>query len=187
VPPLKQSSMVYLGIDPGMSGGLAVIRGGKVEAVAMPATEKDIWLWLSMSAAPAFAVIEKVQGYIGVGHPGSGMFKFGANYGGLRMALIAAGIPFDEVTPQRWQKVLGISPRKKHNRTIKVVAKKGKRKGRLIDKKVGGETDSQFKGRLRAKAQQIFPSEKVTLATADALLLAHYCRMTQRLQAPLGS
>jgi hypothetical protein len=100
----------------------------------------------------SFAVIEKVGGYIGKPQPGSAMFKFGMSYGGLRMALIAAGISFLEVTPQQWQKTLGVSTKKKN------------------------ETKGKFKNRLKALAQQIFPSVKVTLATADALLLAEYAR-----------
>ena len=80
------------------------------------------------------------------------MFKFGMSYGGLRMALTAAQIPFESATPQNWQKSLGIG-------------KKGKT-----------ETRTSFKNRLKAKAQQLFPNLKVTLATSDALLLAEYCR-----------
>jgi crossover junction endodeoxyribonuclease RuvC len=34
-------------------------------------------------------------------------FTFGKGYGALLMALTAAGIPFETVTPQRWQKALG--------------------------------------------------------------------------------
>jgi Holliday junction resolvasome RuvABC endonuclease subunit len=79
-------------------------------------------------------------------------FKFGVNYGIVRMALTAAGIPFEEVTPQAWQKALGITHRKKT------------------------ETPSEWKNRLRARAQQLFPSVSLTLATADALLIAEYCR-----------
>ena len=153
--------MIYLGIDPGASGGLAsiVTEGG---ATAMPATERDVWEWIRLWSSVggkgnAFAVIEKVGGYIaGAAHPGSAMFKFGQSYGGLRMALVAAGIPFDEITPQRWQKEIGIAPRKQT------------------------ESKGQFKNRLKAKAQQLFPKVKVTLATADALLIAEYARRTHR-------
>ena len=156
---------VYLGIDPGASGGLAVVyrygvRDGSVEAVPMPATERDIWDWFvqwkdsGLGRSKPIAVIEKVTGYIGDGgNPGSAMFKFGTSYGGLRMALIAAEIPFEEITPQAWQKASGIFPRKSR----------------------GGETKTQWKNRLKSKAQQLFPLVKVTLPTADALLIAEYC------------
>ena len=41
--------------------------------------------------------------------PGQGVsstFNFGRNYGMLLMALTAAGIPFTEVTPQKWQGIM---------------------------------------------------------------------------------
>ncbi len=143
----------FFGIDPGKSGGLAMIRGRAVIAVPMPATERDVWEWISNASPSDYAVIEKVGGFIqGNPTPGSAMFSFGAGYGGLRMALVARGVPFEECPPQRWQKAIGIGGRKK------------------------GEIKTVWKNRLRAKAQQLFPTLKVTLATADALLIATYCR-----------
>lgn len=83
------------------------------------------------------------------------MFKFGASTGGLRMALIASGVIFDEIPPKQWQKFVGVIGTK-------------------------GETKTQFKNRLKAKAQQLFPEQRVTLATADALLIAYYCKHSKR-------
>ncbi len=149
----------YLGIDPGASGGLVAItyfsHGDSIDSVPMPVTERDIWLWFCRDTT--YAVIEKVGGFIprkGAEHgqPGAYMFNFGASYGGLRMALIASGTPFEEVPPQRWQKALHISP-------------KGK-----------GESRTEWKSRLKALAQQLYPNEKITLKTADAFLLATYCK-----------
>lgn len=99
------------------------------------------------------AIVEQVNGYVGDGgNPGSAMFKFGSNYGQVLMALTAASVPFETITPARWQRGLGVPPRKK------------------------GETKSEFKNRLKAMAQRLFPQVVVTLATADALLIAEYCR-----------
>jgi len=150
----------YLGIDPGASGGLVALLPDGVVSTCTPKTEADLWRWtcryglLANGETPAcFAVIEQVNGYVGgAGNPGSAMFKFGTSYGGLRMALVAAGIPFDQVTPGVWQKALGIPSRKRT------------------------ESKGQWKNRLKAKAQQLFPHVAVTLATADALLIAEYCR-----------
>ncbi len=144
---------VFMGIDPGASGGIAVVHDGIVEAASMPKTERDVWEWINRWSSPEmFAVIEKVGGFIGVPHPGSAMFKFGMSCGGLRMALTAAGVPYEDVTPQKWQKALGIPVRKKT------------------------ESKGDHKNVLKAAAQRIFPKEKITLATADALLLVEYCR-----------
>lgn len=147
----------YLGIDPGLNGGLAVITpSSEVIYTKMPETERDAWEWVSGFPVITFAVIEKVGGYISSkprANNGSAMFKFGMNYGGMRMALVAAGIPFSEAAPRTWQSTLKIQPRSK------------------------SETSHEWKTRLKAKAQQTFPAIKVTLSVADALLLAYYCRL----------
>jgi hypothetical protein len=157
----------YLGLDPGSSGGIAALRGGAVRLAALDKlSAHDLWAWVREygrgdlrplhSAASSFAVLEKVGGYVGGAHArGSHMFTFGTSFGMLRMALVAASIPFEEVPPQKWQKEFGL-------------------------RKTKGETDTSWKNRLKSRAQQLFPSEKITLATADALLMAEYCRRTRK-------
>lgn len=149
---------VYIGIDPGMGGGMAaLVLTNEVEYldIAEMGTEQEVWEWVrnwtlqknSILYKP-FAVIERVSAM-----PGNGvtsMFKFGASYGGLRMALTAAGIPFVDIQPQKWQKGLAIPGRRKD------------------------ENKPQFKKRLQAKAQQMHPKNKITLGVADAVLLARY-------------
>lgn len=178
----------YLGIDPGASGGLALLTVGSgwttTYVLSMPATPQDLWEAMQGmvrdSSAPIFAVIEKVGGFIkGRSAPGSHMFNFGKGAGHLEMALIAAGIPHEEAQPTRWQKGLGIPSRTPHDKTRQVVVTKGKNKGKMREERYGGETDSQFKNRLKKKAQQLFPTittGTITLDTADALLIAEYCR-----------
>lgn len=142
----------YLGIDPGQSGGIVTVNssGRSSDSYKMPSTELDIYNLLRVLSPIKFCLIEKVHSMPKQGIASA--FKFGKGYGGLRMALIACEIPFDEVTPQKWQKGLSIPPKKK------------------------SETPVKWKNRLKQKAQQLFPQEKVTLATADALLIAEYCR-----------
>ena len=155
---IQSHVQTYIGIDPGMSGGLAKIYPSGVSADSMPKTEHDIWDWFDIGGSK-MAIIEKVGGYVGGGEGdkgggranGSAMFKFGTSYGGLRMALIAAGIPFEEIAPQTWQKALKIT-------------------------KAKDEAKTQWKNRLKARAQQLFPQLTVTLATADAILIACYCQ-----------
>ena len=165
--------MVYLGIDPGWGGGLTSLhfreRKVTVISVKMPDTEQDIWYWLQTQHdnedvlnTNHFAVIEKVWGHIGGGAEkgggasnGSAMFRFGHSYGLLRGFLIAASIPFEEVTPQTWQKALGLGTRAKT------------------------DSKTQWKNKLKQKAQNLFPKVKVTLANSDSLLIAEYCRRKQ--------
>lgn len=145
--------MICLGIDPGASGGIAYLTNHTVELTPMPPTEKAIWAYFSKKWRETVAFIEQVQGYIGQGQPGSSMFKFGMNYGNLRMALIAAGIPFYAIPPQEWQRSLGIASKKKD------------------------ETKSKWKSRLKLEAEKLYPNLNITLATADALLIGHYCKL----------
>lgn len=150
----------YLGIDPGASGGMAWLVGDHVEAAQCPPTEAAIWQWVSgclKVAGNVCACVEMVGGYIGERRgtanpaPGSAMFKFGHSYGMVRMALVAAGIPFNVVSPKTWQKAFSL-------------------------KKTKGESSTSWKNRLKAEAKRLFPKVKVTLATADAILIAEYCR-----------
>jgi len=174
---------IYIGIDPGKNGGLVALNQVEVfSALRMPETEKDIWDWFAHWSSTDFltdqkiiAVIEQVSGHIGKDQPGSAMFNFGWGYGGLRMALIGNNIPSEDAPPQRWMKALKIPSRKKHTGTQKVQLTRGKNKGKWVTRKCGGETDTEWKNRLKAIAQRLFPSEKVTNATADALLIATYC------------
>lgn len=147
----------YIGIDPGANGGLVCLFDDKTFIQMMPETERDIWDWFNQwKGVPVFGIIEKVGGFMGgTGRnvaSGHTMFNFGLSYGVLRMAFIAAEIPFEEVPPRTWQKGLKIPPM---SRT---------------------ESKTEFKNRLKGLAQQLFPLEKVTLATSDALLIAEYCR-----------
>lgn len=162
VSPVQQPPRVFLGIDPGASGGLAAVDNLGLmacPAMSMPSTEADIWSWFNgfqmniQEGLRSHAVIELNTGYVGgAGNPGSSMFKFGRGTGVLIGCLVAAAVPYEEVTPGTWQRALGIPGRKRT------------------------EAKGRFKNRLKAKAQQLFPSVKVTLATADALLIAEFCR-----------
>lgn len=136
-----------IGIDPGASGAIALIHSGIIHTVRMTETEADVAEFLRGWHAPldgtVFAFLERVHSMPKQGVSSS--FKFGASYGLLKGLLTGLEIPFEEVTPQRWQKAMGCMT-----------------KG---DKNVS-----------KAAAQRLFPQEKVVHATADAMLIAEYCR-----------
>ena len=140
------------GIDPGKNGGIANIVGSQSSARKMPPTERDVCDLLEnmiVSGVEKF-YIERVASMPGQGVASS--FKFGVSYGTLRGMLIALKIPFEEVTPRKWQKGIGIKARDKN------------------------ESKTEFKNRLKAKAQQLFPHINMTLANCDAILIAEYGR-----------
>jgi hypothetical protein len=152
-----QLHATFLGIDPGKSGGLAMITSDGIDQVfKMPETESDIARLFEERIKPAgvsFCYIEKVHSFPGEGVSSS--FKFGKNTGLLIGLLLAHKISFEEKMPIFWQRALGIPPRRK---------------------KPTEELKREFKNRLKDTAQKLFPHLKVTLKTADALLIAEAAR-----------
>ena len=145
--------MMILGIDPGKNGGIAVLDGGVVvDVVTMPGTPLDLYEYLARYADYSVAYLEDV----GHGMPGQSSkatATFARHCGHIDMALLALGIRAVTVTPQKWQKVYQLG-------------------------KSGDFGKGEWKNRLKAKCQQLFPmlGKKITLATADALLIAEYGR-----------
>lgn len=151
----------FIGIDPGISGGLVSIdEDNEVILEPMPNSEKGVWLWLAhrVSVSPeghqtVFVVIEHiVPGFGGTGK--SSMAKLYGSYRMLRAFLIALGLKFEPVTATDWHRYLGIVP------------------------KSSNESKTAFKNRLKKIARLLYPryKKKITLKTADALLLAVYCK-----------
>lgn len=98
--------MIAIGIDPGVSGGIAFLDGDEALVERMPETERDILDLLRLYPGERkFAVLEFVRSSPQMGVKSA--FTFGRGYGGLRMALLACDIPFEEVTPAKWQAVMG--------------------------------------------------------------------------------
>ena len=97
-----------IGIDPGRSGGLACIGPGgqDVQVYKLDNTDRDVHEMLCEYVKVAdFAFLEKVHSMPRQGVAST--FKFGQSFGFLQGLLIASGIPFELVTPQKWQGYLG--------------------------------------------------------------------------------
>ena len=94
---------LFMGIDPGKTGGIALISGSgnALGAYKMPGTEFDVAeLVGEFSGEHTHALIEKVNG-----RPRQrGVFAFGQNYGFLRGCLTALHIRFDDIAPGSWQR-----------------------------------------------------------------------------------
>lgn len=165
---MRDDMKTILAIDPGLSGGLAVRQFGKTDCHAMPETLGDVFeLIASFQAAAAVeghavvCVLEEVGGFAGKAQPGSAMFKFGEHYGFVQGVVRSLGIRLELVRPQVWQKAFGLGTA-----------------SRCASKTV-------WKNKLKAEAQRRYPQLKVTLKTADALLILHYA--LQRRGAAAGS
>jgi len=152
--------MLFIGIDPGASGGLAFIHGEDKlypEVKKMPETLHDLHqlVFSKMGGhGSIYGCLEKVGGYIkGRTLTGSAMFKFGMYFGWAESVLAFLEVTYTLVPPRRWQREF-VSPRGKT------------------------ETKGDWKKRLKAEAQRRFPTCKgITLATTDALMIAEYCRI----------
>ena len=140
-----------LGIDPGVSGGLAVLRApgvvAHVRAFDPGMTQGDLVNEIRFALDELRRLesrrvfIEKV-GYMPT-DGGKGAFTFGRIDGLIRGALFMAGYPPREIYPMAWQSRLNCV--------------------------TGGN-----KNVSKRKAQELYPGVKVTHSVADALLIAHY-------------
>ena len=137
--------MRYMGIDPGKSGGIAVVDPAKrlVYATKMPDTLRGLLNVIKRHAEGTVCYLEQVHSMPRDG--GKASFTFGRGFGHIELALTVYDVQYALVLPQTWQRAL-------HTLT-------------------GGD-----KNITKAKAQRMFPRLNVTHATADALLIATYCR-----------
>lgn len=154
--------MYILGIDPGKSGGMALLDiDGKLELEPFKfnkMTENDIANAFKLISCGKFKIhsyVEKVHTmpYIrkdkktgeikkqGISSTG----KFMRGYGFLLGCLSMTNFTVTHITPQTWQKELQC--------------------------RSGGD-----KNVTKQRAQELFPSQKITHSIADALLIAEYGR-----------
>ncbi len=116
--------MIYIGIDPGQEGAIALYLPrtsmpehlheenpyGAMTTIRLNQTEADVWDQFGhhldvYKNLPKFAYLEQVSAMPKQGV--SSTFKFGQNYGFCRGLLYGAKIPFEYVTPAKWQGALG--------------------------------------------------------------------------------
>ena len=147
--------MIYIGIDPGsVSGGMAWVYNSSCECLRFKdLTDKELCLKIkSLKSYPGRSVcviIESVHVFPGQGVVSSS--KLVGNFYMLKGMLMALDIPFKEVSPQKWMSYYNM-------------------------KKDKSETRTQWKRRLRQKAQEIYPNVSIVNETADAILIAEYCK-----------
>lgn len=155
--------MIFIGIDPGMAGGVGVIHDGIVKAIDTPVikpakgkSEYDLQGMVrilmneaALTGIPCHCIIESVHAMPKQGVTSS--FRFGTGFGMWLGMLGALQIPFSLVTPQRWKKSM------------------------LAD--MGADKDL-----ARLRAQQLFPksaglfTRKKDDGRAEAVLMAEYGR-----------
>jgi len=115
--------MIYIGIDPGKSGAMAVISGpgvednGKVLDIlnfdleayreCLVRTLKLEYSYSNFIFVPYKIAIEQVHAMPGQGV--TSMFHFGENFGQICGLLTGLGLKYECVTPMKWKKCMGVS------------------------------------------------------------------------------
>lgn len=108
--------MIYIGIDPGKDGALAVIFDGMDETMVFPYGEREYINTLqNLSGYNVKTCLEHVTAMPKQGV--TSMFSFGENFGYIRGMLEAYGIPYELVRPHKWKKEFGISDK---NQSVEV-------------------------------------------------------------------
>lgn len=146
--------MNIIAIDPGQSGGIAFEIDGKLAADSMPSTTADLidhLRSLSQFTPGVVVVIEELVKFAGKDQSGSSSIVYGKNYGIIEGVCMALGLRLEKVRAQQWQGNMGLKRAKKLKQ-------------------------SEWKNKLKARAQELFPGMTVTLKTADALLILEWAR-----------
>jgi crossover junction endodeoxyribonuclease RuvC len=110
------NDILYIGIDPGKSGGIALISDLRIRVYAY---SDDILMDCLKTAREwgdinnVIACVEKVGAM-----PGQGvvsMFSFGRSLGIIEGGLMASGIPYQLVPPRTWKKEFSLTSDKQQS------------------------------------------------------------------------
>lgn len=100
--------MVAIGIDPGLSGAMAILNGTTTTVIPFGESEYVGELTKLMTyGSLARCVLERVHSMPKQGVASS--FRFGENFGWIRGVLQATYIPYELVLPQRWKREFGVT------------------------------------------------------------------------------
>ena len=151
---MTKSRFKYIGIDPGISGGIAVIKhDGIMQAFKCPKSSDEMALLFqiligSTSADNIRLLMERVWA-----RPTNAVraaFSYGTNYGQWLGIAASHEIKMNTAIPVEWIKWVGCPKALKRD-----VRKRW----------------------LKEKARELYPDvNKLTLATSDAILITHYAR-----------
>lgn len=152
--------MIAVGIDPGLKGAVAVLRGHVVEIYDMPtfsggkeqnhAALADLLrsiagLHVDGAVLPSLHVgLEKAS--TRPGQAAQAVLKSGTNYGAILGVLASLGLEYSEITPVKWKNVM-----------------------------LAGFADKKDKANSEKRACQLYPSEASRFRTPRGALLDGRC------------
>jgi crossover junction endodeoxyribonuclease RuvC len=120
--------MIFIGIDPGLSGAIAVIDGSNIDLIDTPIikiekgktpkgnvkikNKYNLWVMCEIlkkqkQFADCKVFIERAQAMPKQGV--SSMFSIGYGFAAWEMACVALNMPYEIVGPKTWQKEFGIA------------------------------------------------------------------------------
>jgi len=113
--------MIFMGIDPGQKGGIAVLKMEDTFLLEMPLCNKNIDAMTIVTFLKthillnekSFCIIEKAQPMPKQGV--TSVFNYGEGYGELKAVLKFLKIPFQEVRPRVWKKEFNLNANKKRS------------------------------------------------------------------------
>ena len=148
------SNKKYVGIDPGKSGGIMVIdEMGEATAYKCPEKVLDMSILFKLiigHTAPDNVELLMERVWARPGNAVRAAFTYGVNYGQWLGIAASHEIKMYTVLPNNWIKWVGCP------KALPVADRKRW---------------------LKAKAKELYPElNKVTLATADAILITHYAK-----------
>tara|TARA_R100000808_G_scaffold2698_1_gene10313 strand:- start:1198 stop:1734 length:537 start_codon:yes stop_codon:yes gene_type:complete len=154
---MEYEKKLFVGIDPGMNGGIAVIKpemdNDYIKALRCPKTVHEMagifeaGIGMANSNDDVILFIEHVWTFPGDGRVGA--FRFGYNYGLWKGIASAHEIELYNVPPRKWQGALDVPDNLQ---------------GR------------QRKKWLKEHAEGLFPNINVTYNVSDAILIANYAK-----------
>ena len=117
--------MIYIGIDPGLNGGIVIMKPEGIETAIMPTTtikkagkDKRVIsheglkeIFKVFKSEECYATIEEQQAMTkgGIMQGVISMVTLGVGFGALLQVLTDFDIDFERVNPQDWQKEFGIA------------------------------------------------------------------------------
>jgi len=146
-----KSNQTIIAVDPGVGGGFAVKTADGILLFPMPESLPDMaQLLTGFKLADSHLWIEKVPKFVSKLTPAASVATLHENYGIIQGLAYAQGYALHRVEPKVWQDPLGLGGRK------------------------ACATGPEWKRKLRAKAQELYPHLDVSLKNCDALLILHY-------------
>jgi crossover junction endodeoxyribonuclease RuvC len=157
---ITQVKQFIIGIDPGKNGGIVGLTNGHINLITkMPQTPSEMWGYLESSGLHLLLKSKENNTHVYIedvhSMPRDGVrsaFTFGRQLGILDTILAYYPVAVTRVIPHKWMAFLGLQ-------------------------KENEESKYNYKKRLVEKARSlafVIDRDKLSLATADAFLIAYY-------------